>query len=383
MISAIIIAPSQDLAHYLESLCDSLGQIRIARAMDAYPPPYEITQALNSTGAGLLLLELGLGEEALETARHVRIETPEICIIGFAPTREDDETHDAHGAGVDEILFAPFSAQNLKEALTRAAGARRSMTHGELLAFLPAKAGNGASTTALHFAGTLAQAQQKVLLLDADLHSGLLALALNQDPKKSILDALESATQLTDDLWSLFVSQAHGIDTLGPPRTKRVQVFSPWDYQHLLAFARERYDFVIADLPEIVNDATEAIVREAKHVFVVCTPEMPSLFLARRRIHELQTRAVNESAIGVILNRCENRDAQAGEAEHVLERKLSAVLPNDYAGVQQALREARPVKEGTEIAKAFTAFAQQFLPQSRKPGREKKPPGGLLSRWLG
>jgi hypothetical protein len=50
--------------------------------------------------------------------------------------------------------------------------------------------------------------------------------------------------------------------------------------------------------------------------------------------------------------------------------------------VQEALREARPLKDGTEIAKAFAVFARQFLPPLRGSEREMKP-AGLLSRWLG
>jgi Flp pilus assembly CpaE family ATPase len=383
MTTAILIAPSPDLADYLESLCPGLGEIRIARTIHTYPPAYEITQALASTGTDLLLLELGLGVEALQTVQDVRVTHPQMCIVGFAPIRDDEEIHKAQEAGVDEVLFAPFSEEDLKQALTRAAGARRALTQGEIVAFLPAKAGNGASTTALHFAGTLAQAQQKVLLLDADLHSSVLALALNLNPAHSILDALDNAADLSDALWSTFICQAHGIDTLGPPLTKKVRMFSPWDYRRVIGFATERYGFVIADLPEVVNDATEAVVGEAKHVFVVCTPELPSLFLARRRIHELRTRGVNESAIGVILNRCVSREVQVAEAERVVERTLSAVLPNDYAGVQEALREARPLQDRTEIAKAFAVFARQFLPPPRPSERERKPAAGLLSRWLG
>ena len=59
------------------------------------------------------------------------------------------------------------------------------------------------------------------------------------------------------------------MDTLGPPLTKKVRMFSSWDYRRVIGFATKRYGFVIADLPEVVNDATEAVVGEAKHVFVV------------------------------------------------------------------------------------------------------------------
>lgn len=221
MTSAILIAPSPDLADYLKSLCPGLGEIRIARTIHTYPPAYEITQTLASTGADLLLLELGLGVEALSTARHARLAKSEICILGFAPTRDESEIRKAHGAGVDEVLFAPFSGDDLKQALTRAAGARQSMTQGRVVAFLPAKAGNGASTAALHFAGTLAQARQKVLLLDADLHSSVLALVLNLDPAHSILDALENAAELTES------ARRTALTLLAPRSRKKSRFFRP------------------------------------------------------------------------------------------------------------------------------------------------------------
>jgi DNA-binding NarL/FixJ family response regulator len=226
MTTAILIAPSPDLADYLESLCPGLGEVRIARTIHTYPPAYEITQALASTGADLLLLELGLGVEALSAARHARVAKPEICILGFAPTRDESEIHKAQEAGVDEVLFAPFS-EDLKQALTRAAGARRALAQGEVVAFLPAKAGNGASTAALHFAGTLAQARQKVLLLDADLHSSVLALVLNLDPAHSILDALDNAAELTDASGVSSSAKRTAWTRLAPRSRKKSRFFRP------------------------------------------------------------------------------------------------------------------------------------------------------------
>jgi hypothetical protein len=46
------------------------------------------------------------------------------------------------------------------------------------------------------------------------------------------------------------------------------------DYLHLLSFAMTRYDVVVVDLPEVVNDATEAIVRQAQSIYLLSTPEM-------------------------------------------------------------------------------------------------------------
>jgi Flp pilus assembly CpaE family ATPase len=387
MISAVVIAPSAELAGYLESLCTSVGQFRVTKTFRVYPVAYEVAQAMNAADTDVLLLELGVSEEALQVAREARVSRPEAVILGFLPSHDPGLARKAEGAGVNELLFAPFSAEAFEAALGRAADSRRFQRLGDVFAFVPAKAGSGSSTTALHVAGALARSRgRKVCLVDADLHSGLLALMLNLNPKKSIVDALENAAQLTDTLWSLYICQGPGIDVLGTPRAKRAQMFSQLDYRHVLGFARERYDFVVVDLPEIINDATEAVVREAMAVFVVCTPEMPSLFLARRRIFELQTRGVKESSLGVVLTRCVSEKVHVADAERVLQRPLSAVLPNDYAGVQEALREGRPIQGSSEIAKAFTAFANMLSRQSTDPEPEEKPgakkTGSIFSRWF-
>ncbi len=387
MIRAVVIAPSVELADYLESLCASLGQLSITKTLHVYPPAYEVAQILNAADPDVLLLELGVSEEAFQVARQARVSHPEIIIVGFSPTNDPGEVRKAEGAGVNEFLFAPFALEDFEVALSRARDTRGFRRLGEVLAFVPAKAGSGSSTTALHLAGALARDRRhKVCLMDADLHSGLLALMLNLNPKGSIVDALENAARLSDPLWSLYICQGQGIDVLGTPRAKRAQMFSQLDYRHVLGFARERYDFVVVDLPEIINDATEAIVREAKTVFVVCTPEMPSLFLARRRIFELQTRGVKESSLGVVLNRCVSEGIQVAEAERVLQRPLSAVLPNDYAAVQEALREAGLLRGSSEIAKAFEAFAGILSRDAPESGpalkSEAKGARSIFSRWF-
>ena len=387
MVNAVIIAPSADLAGYLESLCASVGRFQITKSLPAYPAAHEVAQMMNAFDTDVLLLELGVPDEAMQVAREARVSRPELVILGFLPSHDPDAARKAEAAGVNELLFAPFSADAFGAALSRAADSHRFQRLGDVIAFVPAKAGSGSSTTALHVAGALARSgQRKVCLVDADLHSGLLALMLNLNPKKSIVDALENATQLTDPLWSIYISQAHGIDVLGTPRAKRAQMFSQWDYRHLLGFARERYDFVLVDLPEIVNDATEAIVREARAVFVVCTPEIPSLFLARRRVFELQIRGVKESSLGVVLTRCVSEKVHVADAERVLQRPLSAVLPNDYASVQEALREARPIHGSSDLAKAFMVFANMLSRQSADPAPEEQPEAketrSIFSRWF-
>jgi Flp pilus assembly CpaE family ATPase len=121
---------------------------------------------------------------------------------------------------------------------------------------------------------------------------------------------------------------------------------------------QNRYDTVIVDLPEVINDATEVIVTRAKAVYVVCTPEVPSVFLARRRIRELEERGVPASRVGIVVNRHVGEGGDIGEIEWNLDRQVAMVLPNDYFSVREAILQKALVSRGSDLGKAFHSFAR-------------------------
>jgi septum formation inhibitor-activating ATPase MinD len=96
-----------------------------------------------------------------------------------------------------------------------------------------------------------------------------------------------------------------------------------------LAFARSRYDLIICDLPEVVNEATEVVVRAAKAVLVVTTPALPSLLLAARRRHDLDKRGVGAPSVKYILNRkVDGRTIPRGACDEI-ETSRIADIPVD------------------------------------------------------
>src|SRR5262249_30243585 len=154
--------------------------------------------------------------------------------------------------------------------------------------FLPAKAGSGCSTICLNVAGCLANTLgKKTLVLEADIRSGMLSFLLNVTPKGSIVDALRDAAHLDDVTLHNLVARSQGLDLLLTSRPKKAMFFSWADYHALLQFAKSRYDTVVVDLPELINDATVEVVRRARSAFIVATAELASLALARQRYEEL------------------------------------------------------------------------------------------------
>jgi pilus assembly protein CpaE len=236
----------------------------------------------------------------------------------------------------------------------------RNAAQENLFAFLPAKAGSGASTVALNVAGylTAAPLSKKALVIDGDLHSGILAIALGVKHPYSVLDALENASHLDYSYWAKCVVGMGRLDALLSDPSRRENLPSWTNYHHLLDFAGARYDHILVDLPEVVNDATVEIVRRARRVFVVCTPETPSLKLAPQRCRELERRGVSSDKIGLLINRWHRGEPAAEAVGAQLNRHVSGIFGNDYMTVRNATRHNGFVNPESKLGKSFAAFAR-------------------------
>ena len=228
--------------------------------------------------------------------------------------------------------------------------------NASVFAFQPAKAGSGATTTALFVANILATlAEKKVLVLECDLHAGPISMLYNLRPTYSIMDALEDSHRLTDESWNEMVTHTGGIDVLSSVSRLGVRQVSPWGYQRLLSFVRSRYDVIIADLPEVVNNATEVVARAAQAVFVVTSPCSPALYLAARRRYDLEARGVATTKVKYIVNRKTAERAIPREAGWAIDAEKIAVIPLDPSLVDASefkvdLIEPATLAEYTKVA---------------------------------
>ena len=379
MFNALLFAPDPTAAQVIEQLADESKLVRIQKTLSSFPPNYELTVLLNTHDPDIIFMDVSEWEAASAVASMIHSLNPDIAIVGFGAGWADQMKSMCEQVGISELLISPVTLKSFQASVYQGIHKRRSGLLENLVAFLPAKAGSGCTTVALNVAGRLAaDLRQKVLLIEADLNSGVLSIVLNIKSHRSLLDALENSSQLDYSLWTSCVVQKHGIDFLLSDRSKP---FPSWgNYHHLLEFARSRYGSIVVDLPEVVNDATEEILRRAKFVFVVCTPEVTPLKLAQRRCAELESRGVPANRIGIIVNRWHATDVKEEDVENVLEHGVAAIFPNDYASVQDAIQNCRLVNPGTELGKTYLSLARILAgaPDPDSPGAPPKSVFGFL-----
>src|SRR5580698_2332671 len=179
MFSALLFVQQSANALALENLVAESGQITIKRVFTHIPPSFELTIQLNTWSPDLIFLDLSDWEYAVELAAAFRAGHPEIPIVGFGAGWADEIRIRCTEAGITNILMAPVTMKVLEEGIHRAIHGSEVPVEQNLVAFLPAKAGNGCTTVALNAAGCLANTLgKKVLLIESDLNSPVLAVLL-------------------------------------------------------------------------------------------------------------------------------------------------------------------------------------------------------------
>jgi MinD-like ATPase involved in chromosome partitioning or flagellar assembly len=328
VLTAMTFAVNPDLISFVNRMCCEMQDISLYRTADRYPQPREAMQLLNSFAPQLLLLEIDEEETALALASDVHSFHPGTTIVGLS--RRRDRSERSTGFGSLQIVHPGCDLEAFSGAIHRTLDVRSAEKNASVFAFLPAKAGSGATTTALFVTNILSQmVHKKVLLLECDLHAGPVSMLYKIRPEYSIMEALEDSHRLTDETWKRLTTRLDGIDLLPSASHLGVRQVSSWAYQRLLAFARSRYDLIICDLPEVVNEATEVVVRVPQAVLVVTTPSVPSLRLAARRRSDLEKRGVGAAKVKYILSRRLDGQTIPSAASEEIKANRIADIPVD------------------------------------------------------
>jgi Flp pilus assembly CpaE family ATPase len=213
-------------------------------------------------------------------------------------------------------------------------------------------------------------ADTRVLLSDFDLNSGMLRFLLRLKNQNCILDALEHAPSMDETLWPQLVSSIGALDVLHAGGINPNLRVEPDQVHYLIQFMRRNYKVLCFDLSGNLERYSIEIMRESKRIMLVCTPEVPSLHLAKEKLAFLRTLDLHER-VSVLLNRLD-RKATLGtkQVEDLLGVPVFRSFSNDYTAVNNATNSAQPIRADSAIGKQFEDFAQSLTDQRVRP-REK------------
>ncbi|MEO7650810.1 MAG: hypothetical protein ABIZ80_10110 [Bryobacteraceae bacterium] len=386
MLRGVIICPDQDLGDRLETALTASRIVGIARRLESYPSMVDLVRFLRASVPQVVFISVQSPLEAYELARRIEAQTPGTQIVAISRTVDPNTLLEAMRAGIREFLSPPFEPTAVRETLVRLDEAIEQRPPAieisdSVFAFLPAKAGSGATTIAVNTGLALSRMpESSTLLIDLDLNCGLVGFMLLLQSQFTIVDAAENSLEMDENLWPKIVSKAGGLDVL--PVGKLAPGFRIENAQirHILEYARRNYSTIFVDLSGMMEKYSLEILHEAKRVFLVTTAELPSLHLAREKLAFLRAQDL-DSRVSILLNRSQKRhQISLAEMEKLFGMPIHMTFPNDYAGVHKALTAGKCVDTQSELGGRYRELAETMVTR-KAPVIERK--RGFLDLLVG
>ena len=278
----LAVVQEQPTADRLQGICRDLqldDELVIADTLDS---------ALRRIRSGymprVLLLDVAdTGAPIAEVSSARSVGGVELKIVALGAVNDVTLFRDLLAAGANDYLVKPPTRETLSAALEKrssAPGMAADGGLGQVIVFSGSRGGVGTTTTAVSCAWLIAEERnERVALLDLDLHFGTIALKLDTDPGSGLCEALEQPSRID----SLFIDRA----MVKVTENLRVLAAEASATQHMIIDAgaidvllyelRRKFSKIVVDLPRGATPIQRVVLAAATHLVVVCERSLAGL----------------------------------------------------------------------------------------------------------
>jgi pilus assembly protein CpaE len=281
-------------------------------------------------------------------------------------------------SGVRDVLASPMDSQVLQESVERVGGTLtvvpaapvvpgQATEQGRVIAVTSTKGGSGKSVVATNLAVLLARRSDRpVVLVDADLQFGDVAVLLRLNAAHTIVDAVSSMDRLDAQLLqSLLVRhETSGLYVLAAPLEPSFAERVTGDHMmRIIKILQEFCAYVVVDTPAQFNDVVLALIEHSDDVILVGAMDIPTIKNVKLGLQTLRMLQVPESKLHLVLNRANSKvKLDVGEVEQTLALKAEVLVPSDIV-VPQTVNKGIPLvldAPKSEVARSFERLADLF-----------------------
>ncbi|MFH1103515.1 MAG: AAA family ATPase [Actinomycetota bacterium] len=238
---------------------------------------------------------------------------------------------------------------------------------GRVVAIMAGKGGSGKTITAtnLAMALTFQGGEDTVVVVDADIQFGDVALLLQLDPQRTLADAVDRLDELSDArLDGMLLRHESGLRVMPAPLLPTSEEAVPAKgIVEVVERLRGMYQFVIVDTPPIFDDHLITVLECADDVLVVVDMDLPSVKNAKIALDALRSSRYPMERMRLVVNRV-NAKARLDlvELERSLGLRVAGSIPSDRL-VPQSVNEGIPVvalSPRSRVARSFHTLAQML-----------------------
>ncbi|MGE4292477.1 MAG: CpaE family protein [Desulfovibrio sp.] len=294
-------------------------------------------------------------------------------------------------AGIHEFLPLPVPPQELARSLARYVARRRGAEpapvcgEGKVTLVAGVKAGTGATTLAVNLACALQARGERTVLLDLRRPLGETPLFLDLEYAYTWGEAAQNLERLDPTyLDSLLARHSSGLSVLASPGGATT---APGQGAHLgetafriISELRKGFDHVVVDSDAGLDGYGLRDADAADQIWLVMNPSLPCLAHAKRVLEDLRQGGDLEGKVRIVASRqLKNSDIGTQDMEEILQKRIHASLPDDYAAVLAAMNQGRALAETapkSPLTRAVERLARDLA------GRDARQAGNISGRAL-
>ena len=207
------------------------------------------------------------------------------------------------------------------------------MVQGRVVTVYSPKGGTGCTTLAVNLAVALHNDDTRVVLVDASMQYGDVAMFFNEQGKNTLLDIAPRVEEMDPEtIEEIMIKHApSGIHILAAPqRPEQADKLSPQQFSKVLELLRRMYAYVVLDTSTYLNDVTLTAIDNSDAIVLVTTQDIPAIKNARLFLDLLQTMGIERRHVLFVMNKYDKRIGITPERiGENLKEKISAVIPLD------------------------------------------------------
>lgn len=347
------------------------GDVRVAETLD-------VAERILADDDSEILVVIGPdidADRALNFAAGMRLRRPEVGVVLLRAHVDVHLLTRALQSGVREVVPAG-SMPDLAQACERSRALSRSVAggapeehrgHGQVITVFSAKGGTGKTTLAVNLALALTEGgTRSVCLVDLDLAFGDVAINLQVDPVRTIVNGVPMAGRLDPTgANSLLTPYQQGLSVLLAPVT-------PGDAEkipaalvtELLDTLRTMVDYVVVDTPSQFSEHVLNAMDASQHHVLLTTPDVPALKNLRLTLDMLDLLSYPTQTRSVVLNRSDSKvGLTTDDVERVVRAQISAHVPSSR-DVPVSINKGTPItiaNPSHPVSQAIVRFARRTL----------------------
>jgi pilus assembly protein CpaE len=202
---------------------------------------------------------------------------------------------------------------------------------GKVITFYSPKGGSGCTTLATNLAVCLNNEDTSVVIVDANLQFGDVAVFLNEQGKFSILDLAPRADELDPEIVNNVTirhSQS-GIKILSAPtKPEQSDMVTSEQFSKVVTYLRNMYSYIIIDTASALQNITASAINNSDLLILLTTQDIPSIKNSRLFLDETDALGFDRKRIIFVMNKFDKRIGITPEkVSENLKQEISAVIP--------------------------------------------------------